>query len=69
MNMGEIFAVINTTYVVVKIRPEKKFRPYFHYCLSSAHHCEDRSRIQSFNCILTSFKHGKNGSQVTAQIE
>ena len=22
-------------------RPEFFFRPYFHYCLGSAHHCED----------------------------
>ena len=27
-NMEVIFAVMNTTQVLVKVRPEKKFRPY-----------------------------------------
>ena len=104
--MKEIFAVINTTRVVVEIMPEKKirpeqdlnpwpsryrcsallteltnelpvgllaqlvkhctgiakimgsnpirtwifFRPYFHYCSSSVHYCEDRFHIHVFIC-------------------
>ena len=38
--MKAIFAVMNTTRAVVEII--RKIRPYFHYCLSSVHHCEDR---------------------------
>ena len=26
------------------------FRPYFHYCSSSAHYCEDRFHIQDVLC-------------------
>ena len=29
----------------MKIGPEKKIRPYFHYCLRSVHYCEDRRHI------------------------
>ena len=57
VTMKAIFAIMNTTWAVVKIRPEKKiqacsgfksrtglnfFRPYFHYYSSSVHYCEDR---------------------------
>ena len=42
-----IVAVINTTWEVEKIRPEKKFLN-FHYFSSSAHHCEDHFHIDVF---------------------
>ena len=56
MNMKEIFAVMNTTRAVVKMRPEKKFwpvrnffsGPYFHYSSSSVHYCEDLFHIHVF---------------------
>ena len=56
VNMKEIFAVMNTTRAVVKMRPEKKFRPvwnffsgpYFNYSSSSVHNCEDLFHIHVF---------------------
>ena len=53
---------MNTTWAVVKIRLEKNSevkgsnpvqalifsRPYFHYCSSSVHYCEDRFCIDFF---------------------
>ena len=45
-----IVAVMNTTWEVVKIRPEKKILEFFFhfYSSSSAHHCEDRFHIYVF---------------------
>ena len=72
MNMRTIFAVMNTTWAEVKLKPEKNsglygtwtgivevmgsnpapyrpklFRPYFYYCSSSVHYCEDRFHIHA----------------------
>ena len=42
----------------MKIRPEVFFRPYFHYCLSSAYHCEDHFHSQkSFYPYVICLKH------------
>ena len=48
--MEAILAVMNmTSVVVVEIRPEKIFRPYFYYFLSSVHNCVDCFYICFFN--------------------
>ena len=51
--MKVIFAVMNTTWEVVKIRPKKikawtGLRPYFHYCSSIVFYREDHFHIHVF---------------------
>ena len=50
VNMKAIFAVMNTTWAVVKIRPD--FSDHFYYCSSSVHYCEDRFHIRIFNLVM-----------------
>ena len=41
--------ILKFTYTITYtdcIRPWIFFRPYFHYCLSSAHHCEDHFHLR-----------------------
>ena len=56
MNMKAIFAVLNTTEVVVKISPENNSGLIFLgliftflYCLSSVHYCKDHFHIHYLN--------------------
>ena len=54
MNMKEIFAVMNTSCSVVKIRPEKNNSGLYRipgfgiHCSSSVHYCEDLFHIQCY---------------------
>ena len=53
--MKAIVAVMNITWAVVIIRPEKKFKPV----LRSVHYCEDRFNIHVFNrCSYMIFIYG-----------
>ena len=50
VNMKAIFAVMNTTWAVVKIRPD--FSDHFYYYSSSIHYCEDRFHIRIFYLVM-----------------